>query len=173
MSLASLLSAVMSWTFFTGVTKSQLLNQIVAPRPGVKIHDHVRVGNNLWVLEEHDKDTEIVYYQVCQEMNVWGYQIWEEGTAPLNCPLFFLDLAPVIDRKWRQRVREYHANHNRIPEPKEVWSLKQRTIPHITVTQVKGRTIVGTYLGVEYSGPITHLGKRLRSWGVPASLVNH
>jgi hypothetical protein len=164
---------IMGWTFCSEPSKFKLMAKILAPRAGKKILNHVRVGNNLWVLEERDKDPTIVYYQIAQEENVWGFQEWEEGTAPVNCPLFLLDLAPPIDHNWRQRVRHYHADHNKHPQPKEVWSLKNRTIPQVTITEIRRRTIVGTYLGHKYRGPITDLGKRLRSWGVPASVGHH
>lgn len=164
---------VRGWTFIGEISKFNLIEKIMTPRPGKKILDYVRVGNNFWVLEERDKDPTIIYYQIAQEVNVWGFQELGEGTAPVNCPLHFLELAPPTDRKWRQLVRHYHTDHKNHPQPKEVWSLKNRSIPHVTVTDVRGRKIVGTYLGGEYTGPITELGQRLRSWGVPASIGNH
>jgi hypothetical protein len=41
----------------------------------------------------------------------WGYeQIYEWDHPPFDdCPLSFLDLAPVADEGWRMRVRAYHA----------------------------------------------------------------
>ena len=45
--------------------------------------------------------------------NEWGYKPMEESMHPYyyNCPLAYLELAPVQCPEWRERVRAYHAAH--------------------------------------------------------------
>jgi len=43
----------------------------------------------------------------------WGYKDMDESMGPYyyNCPLSYLDMAPVANEKWREGVRDYHEKH--------------------------------------------------------------
>jgi hypothetical protein len=49
----------------------------------------------------------------------WGYKSLEESMSPYyyNCPLQFLDMAPVQCPEWRERVRAYHDQQGSKPRP--------------------------------------------------------
>src|SRR5580704_6880368 len=140
----------MSWTFCSGITKTQLIKDLLTTRHDNQTLDHIMQGNTLWVVQLREKDPCIVCYRIAQEQNLWGYQdLLEGGTTPVNCPLLLLELAPPVDRKWRDRVRAYHAEHNKHPKVQDIWSLKRAPVPHIRITNI-GSSIEGTYMGHKY-----------------------
>jgi hypothetical protein len=107
-------------------------------------------------------------YIVCflltrDETGAWGYQELREATGtPLNCPLELLDVAPLKNRVWRQRVVQFHANHSKKPAVGDIWSLKRSRIPHITVTQVAPQ-LKGHYAGELHTIKHSQLAQRLRA----------
>ena len=76
-------------------------------------------GNTLWAVHEGTmKDGTKIRFIGCYLMasdrkncGGWGYKDMDESMGPYNydCPLKFLDMAPVANEKWREGVRAFHT----------------------------------------------------------------
>lgn len=65
-----------------------------------------KVGLHVWrVWRERNAGVSIGRYI---ELDVGGVTYREGKTQVVDCPLEFFDLAPVVDRDWRDRVFQFH-----------------------------------------------------------------
>lgn len=82
-------------------------------------------GNTLWTVEEvTNTETGVVQRFIgCYLMagrqgsaNGWGYKPMEESMGPvqISCPLKFLEMTPVADAEWREKVKAFHARRRSI-----------------------------------------------------------
>jgi hypothetical protein len=100
-------------------------------RSANKVLAHCCKGNNLWAVCEttrHKTPEGAAFDPPCVQRWValyllrrcgspaeWGYKDMDESCGPceVNCPLSYLELAPLVDvgyaKAWRERVREYWA----------------------------------------------------------------
>ena len=85
-----------------------------------------------------------------------------EGPCYYNCPLKFLDMAPVASEEWRKGVREFHAEAVRrrkmVVKPGMKFALKDCNIPWVVITSVVGRQIIGEHDGWGYRVQKRQLG---------------
>lgn len=90
----------------------------------VKTVAHKVVRNTLWAVREQIKykkegEERFRYILCCLLQNKrgygWGYKDMSEMEGPFyyDCPLEFLDMAPVACEPWRVKVREYHASRRK------------------------------------------------------------
>jgi hypothetical protein len=81
---------------------------------------HCLRGNVLWAVWEIsyiDPKKESITFIACYliqfggERNGWGYKDMEEASGPFyySCPSSYLDMAPVKNEEWREKVRAYHG----------------------------------------------------------------
>lgn len=72
------------------------------------------VGSTLWTLEKREGEpVEIGCHLLTMDGEGLGHKSLGECMYPyyFDCPLEFLEVAPVACEKWRERVRAYHAAH--------------------------------------------------------------
>lgn len=74
-------------------------------------------GRNLWVLYKHPEGKNFIALYLCSSYRgEYGYKDCSESMGPLevDCPLRFLDAAPVPSSpyaaEWREKVRTHHTN---------------------------------------------------------------
>ena len=78
---------------------------------------------SVWVITNTETGSVLDSYIGCDLIrrngHEWGYKDMEESSGPCyySCPLKYLDMVPVPKStyapKWREKVRAYHAVHNR------------------------------------------------------------
>ena len=117
----------MGWLFTQDATRQDVIDELVAPYENVDSRTdtlgHSARGNQLWVVREQtDKATGLKQRYIMLNLlgfnkgYGWGYKNMDEGMHPYfyNCPLKFLDMVPVANEEWREKVRQYHTrkNHN-------------------------------------------------------------
>lgn len=81
--------------------EEEIGGKVVAIMPsGVEIEP---IGESYWVIFE-DNGKRSIHWIV-------GIKSYSEGSGPaaVDCPLAFLDLAPVENEEWRKQCIEYHA----------------------------------------------------------------
>ena len=107
----------MGWSVnCTPSTKAEFLAQLDRMGEGWEVIAARCVGNNYWrVIRNPRREVFIALDLLMSERGCWGHKdICESmGPAEENCPLSFLDLAPVAPsygEEWRARVRKYHAD---------------------------------------------------------------
>jgi hypothetical protein len=107
----------MGW-LYCKPTREDLIRHLVEGN-GVTVYAHCTVDNILWTVEQGDKDKLIGCYLLGEtskppEHCRWGYKGMCELMHPYyyTCPLSYLDMTPVANEKWRERVRKYHASRN-------------------------------------------------------------
>ena len=91
---------------------------------------HVDHGDILWVvkrviarqdgtfgLKAGGSHTFILCYLIEQDLKEWGYKPIDEsmGLNYYDCPLHFLDMAPVQCSVWREKVRAWHVEQAKQP----------------------------------------------------------
>jgi hypothetical protein len=112
----------MGWLFSYNVGEGRegLLKRLREPsRYGSgKLIKSSAVGNNHWYVAESSNGERFIGLDLMKgggRESGWGYKDLCESMGPceVNCPLSFLELAPVPDGEyaagWREKVREYHA----------------------------------------------------------------
>lgn len=77
------------------------------------------IGSTLWTIEDagHDELMICVYLLArSRRLHCWGFKAMSEQVGPFyyDCPLEFIDLVPVVNTAWREKVRRYWAQR---PEP--------------------------------------------------------
>ena len=155
----------MGWCFLEGQTKKALVNDLIrdeSREKGIrKVLAHSLRGNCLWTVVyvgyPVGKTRIFIHLDLLQKHGgSWGYKDLseEEGPCYYNCPIKFLDQAPVANEEWRESVREYHAETTRLRkmriEPGMKFQLLDCTVPWATIVEVAPRRIIGVYQGVRY-----------------------
>ena len=75
------------------------------------LHQSVQ-GNELWTIwEKKDGARIILLFLLASKKLCWGYKEISEQAGPYyyKCPLGFLEIAPVVNKNWRDKVYEYHS----------------------------------------------------------------
>jgi hypothetical protein len=128
---------------------------------------HKWVGSNFWFVEKMVGDSKpiIVLCLTGKHKNIgygsvsgsgYGYKDMTEQMGPYyyDCPLDFLEKAPVACQEWRDKVVAFHENEKRYKAMKKqlqvgtVILLKDCKIPEVTLTKIK--PMRGVYGGVTY-----------------------
>ncbi|GEM_PF-389557 len=119
----------MGW-LFGHETKQEVIDEVTRSwepldRPYFrKVVDKSLVGSHLWVVwGRFDKATGIedeaerflILYLLRKSGGRWGYKDIDEAAGPFyyNCPKRLLDLAPVTNQEWRDKVLAYHESKRR------------------------------------------------------------
>ncbi len=153
----------MGWLFTKGSTRKELIAELTANSEynGVvrRCLRHTAVGNVLWTVWEVSGHPEKGIYRyigcdllACQRGFGWGYKNMSESMGPFyySCPLAYLDMVPVANQEWRDKVREYHASRNRVVDIGDVIVFEGVSVPEVRVVEKHGRTLVGEYDGKRY-----------------------
>lgn len=113
----------MGWLISYDLTKEQQVAELVKgwsnEEGGCRVLAHSVRGNVLYAVMQNFKRTvperfEDRWIMVCllrKDRGMgWGYKDMSERMGPFesNCPLKYLDMAPVADEAWRERVRATH-----------------------------------------------------------------
>jgi hypothetical protein len=110
----------MGWYYGIDNSKSDVIRKVTADTVFEKgtsrtLRKCVK-GNVLWSIREVTfKDGKVLNLIECNLLRKsggdWGYKPMVEGMGPsyYNCPLPYLDMAPVANEEWRKTVREHHA----------------------------------------------------------------
>ncbi len=103
---------------FPGLNRGQVItlvtNKFVCGEFSREVLAFREVGRLLWCVERLSKPVERTFiscYELSERGGDWGYVNYIEGHGipHCNCPLEFMDLAPVRDTAWRRAVREFHT----------------------------------------------------------------
>ena len=161
----------MGWYFTQGQSKKALVEELTADATSGESSREVLAysvrGNQLWSVIKvsrppsgggHKRKEDIfIGLDLLQKSDgCWGHKPLSEDMEPYyyNCPLKFLDLAPVACERWRSGVREFHAEASRrrkmAVEVGMRFALKECRIPWVEIIGVTGRRIIGQYQGARY-----------------------
>lgn len=167
----------MGWLFTQGMTRRGIVAHITRTQESdsgrwTSLAHTVR-GNVVWSVIEHlDKSNNsatkyIGCFLIGSEKDYgWGYKDMTESMGPYyySCPLRYLDMAPVTNEGWREKVRAYHATRTaarkRYASAKagQVRKMINSVVPYITLQYKRKRTWVGSYDGKLYRIPSRMLG---------------
>ena len=103
----------MGWTFTCGATKHDIVEEVLGEL-GHRVIDYRICSNTLWFVCRSARGEYIGCFLLASDGGFgWGYKDMEESMHPYyyDCPLDFLDLAPVACAAWRDLVRVYHVEH--------------------------------------------------------------
>jgi hypothetical protein len=102
----------MGWDFRVHPCSKQEIIEEVSNGVAVEcIHKSLQ-GNELWTLwQRKDGSRYISVFLLASKKGCLGYKEISEESGPhyYKCPLRFLEIAPVVNKKWRDKVYEYHA----------------------------------------------------------------
>ncbi len=129
---------------------------------------HAAVGNVLWMVwEVSPGDPARLPYRFigCDLLAAggkgegWGYKDMCESMGPCyySCPLAYLEMVPVANAGWREKVREYHESRRRKVNVGDVLIFDGLSIPEAKVVGKHGRSLIGEYGGVRYRIPPRYL----------------
>lgn len=126
----------MGW-YFRRCSRDDLVAELIKPsdtdRARIDVIAHTVTENVLWsVVRVTAKQSGIMNLAIGQSCSYircdlleqhgdeWGYKPLDESMHPYyyNCPLAYLELAPVQCPEWREHVRAYHGartHHERTP----------------------------------------------------------
>lgn len=165
----------MGWLYTRDATK----NDIIMARCATEENEqyvystlkHAVRGNTLWrVACRRDKSTGVEERQIaCDRLSQsdgdWGYKDMAECEHPYyyDCPLRFLDIAPVANQEWRDKVRLYHKRARRIIQPGKMYELIGSSIPNITIAWIEPRRIIGRYNGTLYKVKTSMIGDEIET----------
>jgi len=153
----------MGWTFRRGYSRKDIIQDRIKARQTAQCRGtclaHALKGNVLWAVWEmryNDERTErfIECDLLARDGSFgWGYKDLEESMGPYyyDCPLPFLDMAPPVNPKWREKVKQYHRKQRRKFYVGQVIRLEGHSIPSATITRVK--PLLGEYNGNIYPIP--------------------
>ena len=139
----------MGWLFMRGMTRKALIaSRVNVAGSTVKTLKYCCKGNVLWLVRESpDGQRWIECDLMGSERNYgWGYKDMEESMGPCyySCPMSYLDMVPVADPNWRERVKQYNTPIT----VGQVVKLRHCKIPEVTITKI--RPLRGTYNGILY-----------------------
>ena len=136
-----------------GGTRKNAIQAVLQPTIVQRLHIRPLVhqvrGQVLWaVMKAIDKsDGVTTRYLSCsllyRNKAGWTYQTFtEESFSNLyDCPIQYLDRAPVVNRDWRRRVREFHAQHVRRLRIDQQIRFVGSTLPFVTSESMMGKTM--------------------------------
>lgn len=147
----------MGWLFpYHTSTKASLVEDITKDitTAGHIINATKSVRSGLWMLvTPKNLDKPIIVFYLMEKHGTWGYKDMDESMHPYyyDCPLAWLDKAPVANQAWRDGV---HANLKKKIEMKEAakkivagktykvngsWKYGGKTLTQLYVTSTKPR----------------------------------
>jgi hypothetical protein len=164
----------MGWTVTFDLSRAELIQELIcfeqqADGSRWQCLRHTTVGNVLWTVWEVTpippvlpREYRPVYRYIGCDLLLppkkgegWGYKGLCESVGPRyhTCPLSYLDMAPVANAEWRDRVRAWHAARNRPVEVGDVLILEGLAIPQVRIVEKHGRRLTGEYQGRLYRVP--------------------
>lgn len=157
----------MGYDFLRNATRQDVVAYCVKERPNRKYLKHCLSGNILWAVMEHtepagQKSLFIECFVLVKSGGEWGYKAIGECQEPAyySCPLSYLDMVPLANATWRQKVREYHSSRNRKFNIGDVLVFASSvSVPQVRVTGKEGSILVGEYGGQNYRIPRRVLAK--------------
>jgi hypothetical protein len=120
---------ITDWVYFQDYTKADIITELTKNKSNT-YYDSVCLfkcvrGNVVWTVEEitrkfQDNTTESTTFIGCYILDLrkdtgWGYKKVDEADHPLyyNCPLKYLEMAPVVNQGWRDKVIKNHKDQKR------------------------------------------------------------
>ena len=161
----------MGWLFTQGASRADIIKERIAPWDNKDKHGetiaHAVRGNVLWTVnvvtdEVTAKESCYIGCDLLQKYDGdWGYKDMTESCHPYyyTCPLKFLDLAPVANQAWRDKVNEYHAKRQRKVQVGHIYKLNNCKIPEITILTIS--PLRGEYKGMTYRVSKNYLGEEI------------
>ena len=159
----------MGWLFTQGASKADIIHKLVSKEENDKRRwetiAHCVRGNVLWAVNQitYKQDNRQERFIVCYLLRSsedcgWGYKDMTESMFPyqFSCPLKYLDMVPVANKKWRAEVRAYHQRRNRKVQIGQKIGLLNASIPWVVITSTK--PLLGVYAGLRYRVPRSMLG---------------
>lgn len=156
----------MGWFFTYNQSRSDLIKELTESETNgsgtIRCLRHCTKGNVLWsVWEAAPSDGRLPYrYIRCDLLSRgsgdgWGHKPMSEEMHPYyySCPPGYLDMAPVANAEWRERVLAWHAARNRKVEVGDVLVFEGLSIPEARIIEKRGRRLVGEYAGIAYNIP--------------------
>ena len=167
----------MGW-FFSNASKSDLIKELISESAGADwtrttIAYAVR-GSVLWTVNQMSRrdGSETRLFIACDLIQksgeYWGHKplCEEDGPYYYSCPLKYLDMVPVQNAEWREKVREYHARRTRRFSVGQRVAVIGCTVPWVRITGINPLT--GEYDGVRYNLKRSLLGEVLQDAEAPA-----
>lgn len=176
----------MGWSYEQGATKQDVIKERTKSWNGVNSDgtntgnsyvclSHTLRGQTLWsVWERTSLHGEVIRFIGCDLLNShlnygWGYKSMCESSGPYfyDCPLSYLDMVPVADQEWRDKVRSFHNEKNRKSSLKkninvgDTISLVNCKIPNVRIVKKNGTKLIGEYNGIIYKIPPRLMGERI------------
>lgn len=149
----------MGWTYCeTWQTRTDLENALLnESRATNRLIAHKWVGSNLWIVEKSLANIPTIFVLLTAKHKNYGYgyKDMSEGMHPFyyDCPLDFLEKAPIACQEWRDKVAAFHKNE-KVAEMKKklqvgtVLTLSGCKIPEVRLTSLK--PMLGVYDGTVY-----------------------
>jgi len=130
-----------------------------------KVLKHTLRGNVLWAVVEVSYENKPAQMAIiCVLFRRWrdGVVGWKDmcesmGPYQFSVPLHYLEMVPVANQEWRDRVLAYREKQNRKFTVGEIVELVDCKIPHVRITQVK--PLRGEYAGYLYRLRRGYIGK--------------
>jgi hypothetical protein len=167
---------VMGW-FFSNASKSDLIKELISESAGADwtrtTIAHAVRGTVLWTVNQMSRldGSETRLFIGCDLMQksgeYWGHKplCEEDGPYYYSCPLKYLDMVPVQNAEWREKVREYHARRTRRFSVGQRVAVIGCTVPWVRITGTNPLT--GEYAGVHYNLKRSLLGEVLQDAEAP------
>lgn len=153
----------MGWTFIHNSSKTDVkracLQSWTAGDMQCRPIAHKMVGNCLWSVWEKRQgnfiDQYIVVDLLAKSQGDWGNKSMSESEHPYHydCPLEFLDMAPVACQEWRDAVKRWHKERYRIKNITIGDVVKLSNGQQASITSKQKRTWVGVIDGKTYRIP--------------------
>ena len=176
----------MGYTFAKGMNRQETVNHLTRPSSSTTSQGIFRStrtlakslrGSQLWVVTEvTDRDLSDGTETVENVINLHlldtyahgcGYQSFGEEDRPYHydCPLKYLDMAPVKCQDWRDGVRQRLAEkaakrqRHKSAQVGEYREVLNADIPWVKIVAVAGRKVHGEYRGTVYNIPPRFMGE--------------
>ena len=166
----------MGW-FFSNASKSDLIKELTSESAGADWKRttiaHAVRGSVLWTVNQMSRlnGQETRLFIGCDLMQksggYWGHKplCEEDGPYYYSCPLKYLDMVPVQNADWREKVREYHGRRTRQFAIGQWVAVIGCTIPWVRITGTSPLT--GEYGGGNYNLKRSLLGDILQDAEAP------
>jgi hypothetical protein len=104
----------MGWYGTDGYTKADTIKELRTPANGNVLLASCVKGNvvwSVWELTRADCERVISCDLIEKQCGTWMYKPMDESMGPFyySCPMAYLRMCPVVNEKWREGVREWHA----------------------------------------------------------------
>jgi hypothetical protein len=159
----------MGWLFTYGASRRDIINRLIQPEENeIRRWETVAYcvrGNVLWSVIKLTKKAEDIVenFIACHLLGSsegcgWGYKDMTESMGPCyyTCPLKYLEMTPVANQAWRDKVIYYHQRMSRKFEVGQKVSLENSGIPWVELISLK--PLLGIYNGLSYRIPRRMIG---------------